>query len=517
MGGESSRRPLNVLLVEDNADDATLLVLELRRVGFEVEHERVDTVDAMRAALAARRWDIVISDYSLPGFDALAALGVLKASGEDIPLLVVSGTIGEEAATESLRAGARDFILKDRPIRLGPAVERELREARSRALLRATEVQLRHAQKLEAVGQLAAGVAHDFNNVLAVIMLNAQMIADGIRSGTPEIADAEEILSAAKRAADLTRQLLAFGRQQIFQLRVVDLNDVVAGVEKMLRRLISEDIEVRVVRGVALGKVEIDVGQMEQVIMNLAVNARDAMPEGGRLTIETSNVELSEEEAAARVDVKPGPYVLLAITDSGTGMDKETQTRIFEPFFTTKEIGRGTGLGLSTAFGIVRQSGGHIFVDSEVGVGTTFRIYLPRTERPSSLQAPLVPMRDLHGTGTVLLVEDESSVRGAIASVLGRHGYTVLRASNGEEALAICESHSGAIDLLLTDVVMPGLNGRDVADRARRSRGGLKVLFVSGYSNVSVVQSGIVDGGVWFLPKPFTPETLLQKIREVLA
>lgn len=513
----SDRKPLRVLFVEDRPDDAALLLIELRRVGFAVEHERVETAETMKAALEQKkRWDVVISDFSLPSFDALGALAVLHASGQDVPLIVASGTIGEEAAIESLRAGARDFIVKDRLARLGPAVQRELREAKSRALLRQTEQQLLHAQKLEAVGRLAAGVAHDFNNVLAVIMLNAQMLVDGVRDGNAVVADAEDILDAAKRAADLTRQLLAFGRQQVFQLKVVDLNEVVRNVEKMLRRLMAEDVEMVVLPGEDLGKIEIDVGQIEQVIMNLAVNARDAIVKGGKLVIETTNVELTTEYANAHVDVEPGSYVMLAMSDNGTGMDKETLARIFEPFFTTKEVGRGTGLGLSTVFGIVRQSGGHVFVYSEPGVGTTFRVYFPRTDRPLTMQAPPLPAAELTGTNTILLVEDENAVRAAVATVLTRYGYVVLRAADGEQALALCEQHKDTIDLLITDVVMPRVGGREVMERARRILPDLKVLFVSGYTNAAVVQNGDVDHGVAFLPKPFTPEALLRKVREVL-
>lgn len=511
------RRPLRALIVEDSEVDAELLLHELSRRGFEVTFERVETAQSMQAALETRAWDIVLSDFSLPTFDAFRALEVLKASGLDIPFIVVSGTIGEETAADALVAGAGDFIVKGRLARLVPAIERELREAKIRATLSRTEEQLLHAQKMEAVGRLAGGVAHDINNVLSVILIGAELVSGALAPDDPILEDVEDIRTAGLRATALTRQLLAFSRQQVMEIRVVDLNEVVTGVESMLRRMIGEDVELSTRCGEAIGKVEVDPGQIEQVLMNLAVNARDAMPRGGRLTIETHRVTLDEDRALSLVDVKPGDYVVLSVCDDGTGMDRATQARIFEPFFTTKEQGRGTGLGLSTVFGIVRQCGGHIFVHSEVGVGSTFDVYFPTTDRANVtpvLRTP--PVGSLQGSETVLLVEDDEAVRTLVRVVLRKQGYEVLEARAGEDAVRLCREHASVIHLLLTDVVMPRMGGEEIARALRQMRPSLKVLFMSGYTKSAVVHDGPSDSPVAFLQKPITPETLLRKVRAVL-
>jgi signal transduction histidine kinase len=511
------RKTLRLLLVEDSEADATLLLREVKRAGFDVSFVRVETEETMRAALKHGAWDLVLSDFSLPRFNTLGALSVLRASDADIPLIVVSGTVSEEAAIDALRAGARDFILKGRMARLGPAIERELRESKVRATLRRTEEQLRHAQKMEAVGRLAGGVAHDFNNVLSVVLLNAELLSEGLRSGEPDLGDLDEIKRAALRATELSRQLLAFGRQQVFELRVIDLNEIVSEVEKMLRRLIGADIELTTRLSRNLGKIEVDVTQLEQVLVNLAVNARDAMPDGGKLTIETSNVELDEDYVATQVDVEAGPYVVLSVTDTGSGMDATTQARIFEPFFTTKERGRGTGLGLSTVFGIIKQSGGHISVSSTPGEGTTFKVYFPRTDQENTAPTPQPPeVTTLHGSETILLVEDDAQVRNVVQVVLRRAGYEIVEARNGSDALALAGDGVRTFDLLLTDVVMPGMSGRELADQVRKIRPEMKVLLMSGYTNGWVVRNGVVDANVAFLQKPITPEALLKKMREVL-
>jgi len=386
---------------------------------------------------------------------------------------------------------------------------------RAEEALHRSEEQLRQAQKMEAIGNLAGGIAHDFNNLLSVILGYSSVLVQSMDPNDPHRADVQEIERASMRAAALTQQLLAFGRKQLLQPKVIKLSDVVAGVEPMLRRLIGEDIELAVRTTPELGSVRADPSQMEQIIMNLAVNSRDAMPRGGKLFIETENVSL-EAPQAAHAGVDPGPYVTLAVTDTGVGIERETQARIFEPFFTTKETGKGTGLGLATVFGIVQQSGGSICVDSEPGRGSTFRVYLPRTdvidlgERESRHPA----VGSLEGSETILLVEDEAQVRALVRSILQRFGYKVIEAQSGGDALVVSEQHSGTIDLLLTDVIMPHINGPQLAQRLRGRVG--KVLYMSGYTEDSIVRQGLVDASVALLQKPITPKALVRKVREVL-
>jgi PAS domain S-box-containing protein len=372
------------------------------------------------------------------------------------------------------------------------------------------EQQLWQAQKMEAVGRLAGGVAHDFNNLLTAILGSADLLVGHLPVDHPDRAEAEEIRRVAARAAELTRQLLAFSRQQVLAPRVLDLNGVVADMDRLLRRLIREDIQLRTVLASDLGAVRADPGQLEQVLMNLAVNARDAMPGGGRLTIETANVE--------GPDATPGRYVMLAVSDTGTGMSAETKARIFEPFFTTKPRGKGTGLGLSTVYGIVKQSSGHIVVESELGRGTTVRVYLPRVASVAAAAAAAVvaPPATLEGTETVLVVEDEADVRRSTRKALESRGYSVLAAADGVEALRIAEHHAGTIHLLVSDVVMPGMRGREVGLLLGPARPEMRVLYLSGYADESVVYQGEVEPGLAFLQKPFTPDALARRVREVL-
>ena len=634
--------PLRLLLVEDSENDALLLVRELTRAGLEPVVERVETAVAMQAALDRQGWDIVLGDYSMPQFGGAAALALLRERGLDVPFIIVSGTIGEERAVAAMKAGASDYVPKDKLKRLVPVIERELREAagrrerrRAEAALREAEAgystlveqapvgiyrsnpagrflsanralacilgydspaellgldmtrdvyadpaerqrlldrdsytereydeveatwkrkdgrrltvqlsvravrdgsgdveyyetfvrdvteqrrlegQLLQAQKMEAVGRLAGGVAHDFNNLLTVILSYSDLLLEDLPPEIPDRADVAEIRKAAVAASSLTRQLLAFSRQQVLEPRVLDVNTVVASTEKLLTRLLGEDVSLTTTLAAALGAVKVDPGQLEQIIMNLAVNARDAMPRGGRLSIETANVEMDESYVHGHPLARPGHYVMLAVSDTGTGMDAATQARIFEPFFTTKEAGKGTGLGLATVYGIVRQSSGFIWVYSEPGHGTSFKIYLPRVDEPVSPAGAPAP-QVVGGSETVLVVEDVAAVRAVTRQMLERQGYCVLEAANGATALSLARQHQSAIHLLVTDVVMPEVSGRELADQLVQLRPDMRVLFMSGYTDDAVVRHGILQEGIAYLQKPFTPDTLARKVRAVL-
>jgi PAS domain S-box-containing protein len=629
--------PLRVLMIEDSEDDARLLARELRRAGYDLTHERVDTTVALQAALDRQPWDLVIGDYSMPQLSGTAALAMLQERGLDTPYICVSGTITEELAVAAMKAGASDYVTKGQLKRLFPAIERELRDARARASQRATEAsyrtlveqapvgiyrstpegrflsvntalvrilgydaaadvlhldmardvyadpaerqrlvdrdtytdrqyddveatwkrqdgrlltvqlsvravrngegqieyyetfvrdvtdqrrlqqQLLQSQKMEAVGRLAGGIAHDFNNLLTVITSYSELLLRDFEKDDPKRDDLEQVRKAADGAAALTRQLLTFSRQQVVEPRVVSLNAVVENFQKILRRAIGEDVELVTRLAPDLGPVLADIGHLEQALMNLAVNARDAMPTGGTLTIETADVEHDPDYARDRGAAAVRWFVMLAVSDTGCGMDQATQARIFEPFFTTKAPGKGTGLGLATVYGIVQQAGGFIWVYSEPGHGTTFKLYLPQanataegmTAGPGAAHVP-------RGTETVLLVEDAAAVRAVSKQVLERQGYTVLEAPNGEAALRLAQHHDGPIHLLLTDVVMPLLSGRQLAEQLARARPGVKVLYTSGYTDDSVVRHGVLEAGTAYLQKPFSPESLARKVREVL-
>jgi PAS domain S-box-containing protein len=392
-----------------------------------------------------------------------------------------------------------------------------LAQARFNEQRQQLEEQYHQAQKMEAVGRLTAGIAHDFNNLLTAINGFTQLMRLDLPADDPRQEMLDKIWDSGRRAADLIRQLLVFSRRQIIELQVVDLNEVVSEMDKMLRRIIGEDIELRATLAPSLWPIKADPAQIEQVIVNLAVNARDAMPEGGLLTIETANVILDKEFTARHLGAQPGEHVMLTVSDTGAGMSEEVKERIFEPFFTTKEPGKGTGLGLATAFSIVRQGGGTIWVYTEQGVGSTFKIYLPRAQEYAELAVPQRLATDMPpGDETILLVEDDAGVRGLAQRVLEGRGYMVLNAQNGQEALLVSTHHPGSIQLLLTDVVMPGISGKALADQLARSRPDLKVLFMSGYSDEAIVHHGVLDAGVAFLQKPFSPQALTQKVRQVL-
>ncbi len=380
------------------------------------------------------------------------------------------------------------------------------------------EAQLQQAQKLEAIGSLAAGVAHDFNNLLSVILSYSELLAAELKESDPMRADLREIQTAGLLAVTLTRRLLAFGRQQVLQPKVVDLCAIIIGLETMLGRLAGEDVEIVTDLAEECGKVSVDPGQIEQVVMNLVVNARDAMPDGGKLSIVAAEVLLDEEFAAARLGATAGPHVLLSVNDTGIGMDEATRARMFEPFFTTKEPGKGTGLGLATVFGIVKQSGGIIEVLSEPKRGTTVNIYLPMVDKAALVRSSAPPPNSgaLHGSETILLVEDDEQVRVLARTILRRYGYNVLDAQSGGDALLLCEQYSSSIQLLLTDVVMRRMSGRELAERLVKVRPEMRVLYMSGYTDDAVVRRGIFYSNVAFIQKPITPERLVRKVRETL-
>jgi PAS domain S-box-containing protein len=638
---------LRVLIVADTESHATAIVDELRRTGREISSERVDNDVGMRAVLARDDWDVVISDWTLISFSALRALRVLKELGLLLPFIVVSGTIGDEAAFDLMREGAHDFVLKDNLARLAPSIARELLERDGRAArkrmsdelgasedryrrivettndgvwiidgegrttfmnqqmavmlgytvaqighramtdfihasatddtvvgpiahrdsagakypvtfvrhdgtplatlvdskpiigkagafegvlnmvidltaqraaelaLRYSEDQLRQAQKMEAVGRLAGGVAHDFNNQLSVILSFTEFLADNPALGSEAHSDVQGIRNASLRAAELTRQLLTFSRQDVIEARVVDVQTHLSGMVKMLPRLLGEDVVLISRFDPTTGHILADPGQIEQVVMNLAVNARDAMPSGGTLTIDTENVELSQTYALTHLGASVGPHVMITVSDTGLGMDPKILARIFEPFFTTKEVGKGTGLGLATVFGIAQRAGGSVDVVSQVGVGTTFRVYFPRVAARTVAPEPAVEPTNLRGTETILLVEDEVQVRAVASTILRRNGYLVLEANSAREALRL-SADATHIDLLLSDVVMPEMSGLELAQRLSRLRPTMKILCMSGYTEDNRIRHEVVEGDIAFLQKPFTGESLRRKVRLVL-
>lgn len=512
---------LRILIVEDLVADAELIVRELRRAGIQFTFRRVDTLDAFVRELREFAPAIVLSDYNLPQFSGQDALRLLKEMESSAPFILITGSLTEEVAVECMKDGAHDYILKTSLTRLPSAVQSALEKirtieekSRAEAALRASEEQLRMSQKLEAVGQLAGGVAHDFNNLLTVISGYSELVLNRLSESDDNRPKVQEIKRAAERASTLTRQLLAFSRKQVLQPKLFDLNHLVSDMSKMLRRLIGENIEMTTVIGPA-APINADQGQIEQVLMNLVVNARDAMPNGGRLTIETARLEFDEVYTSTHLNVQPGPYVMLAVSDSGCGIDAEVQKHIFEPFFTTKEQGKGTGLGLSMVYGIVKQSGGHIWLYSERDHGTVFKVYLPAAVQVEAESTPAPARIELpRGTETILVVEDEPQIRNLAFDCLAYCGYEVLASANGVEALRLIEQRP--VDLVLTDVVMPKLSGRELSEHVNALQPSAKVLFMSGYTNDSVVNHGILDGAAWFIQKPFTLESLVRRVREVL-
>ena len=630
---------LRVLIAEDSIDDVLLLQRELKRGGYDTVMRRVESAAALAAALDEAPWDVVLCDYVIPGLDIMDALREVQGRGLDLPFIIVSGRVGEDEAAGALKAGAHDFVTKERLHRLVPAIERERREAADRGLRRQAEQALRQSeeryrllvesiqdyaiclldtaghvsswnggaehiygfsrqeiqgshlsrlfrvldgtqdlptqileaaarvgtyesevwctrsdgsallasilitavrdedgilrgytlvsrditeqmrmaeermqsQKLEVIGRLAGSVAHDFNNLLTIVSGFTELLGQSMEPDETHQMYLDEITKASNQAASLTQQLLAFGRRQLLQPRVIDLNDIVRSMETMLRRLIGENLELVTMLEASPSHIRADAVQIQQALLNLVINARDAMPTEGMVVITTGN-----SREAIGSDAQAIPLVTLSVSDSGHGMDHDTLARIFEPFFSTKEVGKGSGLGLATVDGIVAQSGGRIRVDSEPGQGTTFTILLPSTDDRSPDSVPLEPTASTNGSETVLLVEDEAALRRLSRRVLAQFGYTVVEAPNGEEALQLAEAYNGPIHLVLTDVVMPRMSGRDLAHRVLTSHPEAKVLFMSGYTDDAVVQHGVQTQEVSLLRKPFTPYALAARVREVL-
>jgi signal transduction histidine kinase len=499
---------LRVLLIEDSPNDEALVRRALQQAGVRADCVRVETEAQVRDALKSGTWDAIISDFNLPELDAPRALALVKGAELNVPFIIVSGTVGERAAVEAMRAGAHDYVMKDNLTRLPEAIRREVKEAQLRKERRSLEDQVRQAQKMEAVGQLAGSVAHDFNNLLTVIMSFTQFVHDDMPEAHPSRQDLREVVECANRAAGLTRQLLAFSRKSVWDPQLLDLNLVVASSDKMLRRLLGPRIDFVTLSSKEPAYVFADRGLVEQVIVNLVVNARDAMPEGGKLTVELASVPSHPERA--------GPQVLLAVTDTGVGMSEDVQRRLFEPFFTTKGPGQGTGLGLVTVRGIVRQCGGEISAYSAVGRGTTFKVYLPAATELQTAEGTVVRPVETGGSETVLVVEDQDSVRLAVQRTLSSSGYRVLEASRPRDAIALVAQHTGPLDLLLTDLVLPDMDGQQLAGQLRATRSSLASLYMSGFAGGAMSHQGVVGPGTTFLQKPFTPQTLLHKVRVAL-
>jgi two-component system, cell cycle sensor histidine kinase and response regulator CckA len=510
--------PLRILHLEDDENDAALVQVSLRAGSISCATRRVHTRDEFETALEGGEVDLILSDYSMPAFDGLSALKIAQEKRPDLPVIFVSGTLGEEKAIDSLKNGATDYILKGRLGRLAPAVERAMQEVDARLERERLEARFIEAQKMDVIGQLAGGVAHDFNNILAVIIgYNELMLAD-LEPKSRLHGCAEEVRNAAERAAALTRQLLVFSRKQTVQPVVLDLENTVQELNSMLGRLIGENIEMTMIRGNRGGYIRADNGYIGQVLMNLVVNARDAMPNGGKLVIAVDGVTLDQDYADAHPGEVPGDFVKLSVSDTGTGMTDEVKAHLFETFFTTKPVGEGTGLGLATCQSIVRQCGGHIGVASELGKGTSFNIYFPRVAKPShGIVEPnqIAPAKG--GTETLLIVEDEASLRNLTRRVLEKQGYTVLLASNGHDGLRIAREHKGApIALVVTDVIMPSMDGKEMADQLIVDFPHLKILFTSGYTDDALAHHGALNPGVELLLKPHTPDALARRVRALL-
>jgi len=545
---------LKILAIDDNPDNLTTLKAVLSDVFPRV---RVLTAlngrNGIELALAEDP-DVVLLDIIMPEMDGFEVCRKLKDDERlrHIPVVFLTALkTDRDSRIKALEVGAEAFLSKPldeteltaqiramTKIKTAAILQRQENERLTLLVAERTreleqelawrkrtemeksqmEAQFHQAQKMESVGRLAGGVAHDLNNLLSPILGYGEMLLDEFIEGDDRKESVAQIVNAGERARDLVRQLLAFSRKQVLELKPIDLNNTVNGFKKLLRRTIREDVVIQFIPAPSIPHIRGDVGQLEQIIMNLMVNAQDAMPDGGILTIETAVTHLDDGYAAAYHDVMPGRFVMLAVSDTGHGMDTETQMQIFEPFFTTKEKGKGTGLGLATTYGIVKQHGGGIRVHSKPGQGTTFKIYLPALETTGCLAetTPAIPAEDLSGDETILLVEDSNWVRDMAGTLLKRQGYTVLVAENGTKALSVLENHDGTVHLLLTDVVMPGMNGKALFDLIRAKYPDMKVLYMSGYMDHEIVHHGVLDEGMQFIQKPFSVLALAAKVRETL-
>jgi two-component system cell cycle sensor histidine kinase/response regulator CckA len=525
-------RAFSVVLADDPVSSGRRLLAGLTRFDLDpsIAHA-VSAADAM-ALLGVAPCDLLVVGALHPDHLAERLLERVGHDGAAPPLVVVvpgPTPTNDDAVLQALRGGAWDYVGAEDQTRFAATVERALDRVMSRrgqhedtgelqARRTRDQLRLQGMQKMEAVGRLAGGIAHDFNNIVQAIGGYSELLQESLAPGDPRRETVDEILRAGDRAAALTRQLLAFSRQQVMQPRVLDLNGVVQTIESLLRRLIGEDVSLAARLSPELWSVRADPLQLEQVLMNLVVNARDAMPTGGTITIETENASLDPSAGTDAFSVTRGPYVLLSVTDTGHGMPAEVRARAFEPFFTTKELGRGTGLGLSTVYGIVKQTGGYIWVDSELGQGTRIRIYLPRDlSAPVRLEERPVQRAGVRrGSETLLVVEDEEGVRELMEAWLASHGYHVLTASNGVEALRVCEEFAGPIDLVVADMVMPAMGGPALVRKLRPVRPDLKVMFISGYADATPGDRDVLDGPTMFLQKPFALAALVDKVRESL-
>lgn len=524
--GGKMAQPLHVLIVEDSEDDTLLLLRALQQGGYESFYERVDTPSAMISALEKKKWDIVISDYSMPQFSGPEALKILKEKNLDIPFIIVSGVIGEETAVSAMKAGAHDYIMKSSLIRLIPAIERELREAEIRKKQREVEEEnkriqdeLIQAQKMEALGRLTGGVAHDFNNILTVISGYVELAMGQLGEESSVYPLLKEVQLGTERAANLTRQLLLFSRRQKLEFTDLDFNQILEALFGMLRRIIGEDITIRYELAKESLVVFADRTSMEQMIMNLVVNAKDAIEGGGTITIRTEKVFFNESHLSEMPGATVGPCLRFSVIDTGIGMPPEVQAHIFEPFFTTKSDEKGSGLGLSVVYGIVQQHKGWIRVKSKVNEGSTFEIYLPLSAVPSfEKKTRRKEISSLpKGKGErILVVEDETNLSRFVEKALSRHGYAVFTARNEKETKEIFQKEKGHFHLIFCDVVLPDVTGVELVDQLLEQNPKMRVLLTSGYIDQRLPIECIQEKGYPFLQKPYTLEMLLQKVRECL-